>query len=459
MSGSSQEGRWELTEQALENLHSSNRLGLFHPRDQEEEEEGSAGFTSGSEEEDRGSESQRSRRKGKGRRTNEQELEMEQSLSALSAGITPRARRQLSSRSPSTRPPLLPIVGGTSTSQRSLSPYYNISTLSQTSSDGFSVGSNGVRYKSKRRHRNAGSGSQSKRLLETGKFERIEEEEAKRAERMKGVLEDRIKENEIDRAKKEVLMGECKILFEYNLEEKMLILRVFAPTGDLASKLMSIDPSTYPLLAANDPTPTPSRAPSPPIFAQSVRRDLSSSTFDSIGDTFVDNLRALRDEEQEDEEDEGNLTETEGAAPSPINLTNSSRSEPERNNWVHSSSPPVFAPRSPPSSFTSNPLHLSRSTPNTFSLPFSAHSHSLSLRPTNLSHEERLILNSSTTEESAPWGELDSSFEVYMNYWKRFLRRFKRASSGGRETSEGSGGLRGMERDETGSERSRGEIY
>jgi len=46
-----------------------------------------------------------------------------------------------------------------------------------------------------------------------------------------------------------------------------------------------------------------------------------------------------------------------------------------------------------------------------------------------------------------------------MNYWKRFLRRFKRASSGGRETSEGSGGLRGMERDETGSERSRGEIY
>lgn len=210
LDGNSDQGRWELTEQALESLHSSNRLGLFHPRDQEQDEEGSAGFTSGSEEEeeDRGSESQRSRRKGKGRRTNEQEEEMEQSLSALSAGITPRARRQLASRSPSNRPPLLPIVGETSTSQRSLSPYYNISTLSQTSSDGFSVGSNGVRYKSKRRHRNAGSGSQSKRLLEMGKFERIEEEEAKRAERMKGVLEERIKENEIAGAKKEILMGE-----------------------------------------------------------------------------------------------------------------------------------------------------------------------------------------------------------------------------------------------------------
>lgn len=229
MSETDEEGRWELTEEALSTLHSSNRLGLFQPQSQEqelEEEEGSVGFTSGSEEEDKGSDSQRSRsrRKGKGKRTNEEEQEMEQSLSALSAGITPRARRQLASRSPSTRPPLLPIVvGGASTSQRSLSPYYNISTLSQTSSDAFSVGSNGVRYKSKRRHRNAGSGSQTKRLLETGKFERIEEEEARRAERMKGVLEERVKENEIERAKKEVLLGECEIS-EYDLWQEMLIL-------------------------------------------------------------------------------------------------------------------------------------------------------------------------------------------------------------------------------------------
>jgi len=230
MSETDGEGRWELTEEALSTLHSSNRLGLFQPQLQEqelEEEEGSVGFTSGSEEENKGSDSQRSRSrrkgKGKGKRTNEEEQEMEQSLSALSAGITPRARRQLSSRSPSTRPPLLPIVaGGTSTSQRSLSPYYNISTLSQTSSDAFSVGSNGVRYKSKRRHRNAGSGSQTKRLLETGKFDRIEEEEARRAERMKGVLEERVKENEFERAKKEVLMGECEILSEYDLSRRCL---------------------------------------------------------------------------------------------------------------------------------------------------------------------------------------------------------------------------------------------
>ena len=41
------------------------------------------------------------------------------------------------------------------------------------------------------------------------KFERIEQEERLRAERMKNVLQERLRENEIEKAKKEVFLGEC----------------------------------------------------------------------------------------------------------------------------------------------------------------------------------------------------------------------------------------------------------
>ncbi|GAA5906524.1 uncharacterized protein JCM6883_004505 [Sporobolomyces salmoneus] len=414
---------WELTEAALSRISTTERHRAT--ANDEEEAELSAGFTSGSDNNDEGG--REVRRKG---RTGF-ESEMNQSLSALSAGFSSTRRRRgdnntfSTSRSPSMRNrlPLAPVVG------RSISPYPS-SALSQTSSDShFSIGSNGQRlYKSKRRHRQAAgrepedggarSASHKSRRWGMDRFERIEEEERARAERMKSVLEERVRENQVERAKKAVLMG----------------------------KMMEIDPSTFPLLASttnDDPTPTPSRASSPPPFARLARQELSTSSFDSIGQSYLGSKRVA------EEVEEGNLTETEPETPSTARFP-----PPTDSGWVSSTSPPVFAPRSPPSASTLPRSH-SRSTisPNpSFAVPrprsvsltsTHSHSHSRSL-PSTLarthqpSHEERVLLSpsspsssSTTLSSSTPWGpgELDSSLEFAMSVWKRFLRRLTRSSN------------------------------
>jgi hypothetical protein len=118
------------------------------------------------------------------------DLEIGKSLTALSAGIGHhgRRRRMTASRSPSNRNnhrlPLLPVVGSSSV-QRSLSP--------QSSSI-------------KRRHgllEATASATKSHNNKRT--FEQIEQEEKLRAERMKLVLQERLKENEIKRAKNQLL--------------------------------------------------------------------------------------------------------------------------------------------------------------------------------------------------------------------------------------------------------------
>ncbi|GAA5889175.1 hypothetical protein JCM16303_006417 [Sporobolomyces ruberrimus] len=466
-----EDGGWALTEAALSsmtNSHATRRIRNHAIFDTEDEAELSAGFTSGSENEGSEKLGEGGRRKSRGEKAGFDQ-EVGQSVSALSAGIGSSRRRKgggggsgshliSASRSPSNRNrlALAPVVGSV---QRSLSPSCLSAARSQTSSDGhFSIGSNGQRlYKSKRRHRQAagreqeGGTSASHKRFESGKFERIEEEERLRAERMKSVLEERLRENQIEKAKDEIFMGKLSTSCPRSRNSYgALIVPVADDAGDLACKVMDLDPTTLPLLAIDDPTPTPSRASSPPLlFAHIARRELSGSSFDSIGESYSQ-AKAFDDEE----EDEGNLTETEQEIPT------SSTSVPATE-WIHSSSPPVFAPRSPPPpSTTSNTFPRSRSSippiPS-FAIPFSSsRSRSLSVtssltsprfnniplplsrsytspsaqpsasetQHTHLSHEERILLSSSSSS-AAPWGgELDSSFELAMSVFKRFLKRF-----------------------------------
>ncbi|GAA5956044.1 hypothetical protein JCM3765_005438 [Sporobolomyces pararoseus] len=466
------QGSWALTEAALSSItnhyHNSSssfaRLVQRPAKEEQDDDDSSTGFTSGSDNDERGQ-----GKTGPSRRRRNFNQEIFDSLSALSAGFsgtgtTSRRRRGISqaSRSPSNnrnRLPLEPVVGGGG--GRSFSPTgYSVASSSSENA----IGSNG--YKSsthKRRHRQSAgraashstTSSQYKRLELMNKFERIEEEEKQRAERMKNVLEERLRENEIERSKKQVLMG------------------------DFASRMMELDPSTFPLLASpttNDPTPTPSRASSPPLISRlsrTTRQELSHSSFDSIGESYLGSNRSLETEE----EDDGNLTETEREPHhhrSPLSKVFSSRQSPE---LVHySASPPVFAPRSPPAtnsaprltpatrSRTSIPFHSpsvvvpfsasqssslsrTRSLSTTTSSPASSYSLPAS-RTHYTTHEERILLSSSsgsttigtsttsTSTTSLPWGgELDSSFELAMNVWKKFLKRLTGTTSSSSSSS------------------------
>ena len=215
--------------------------------------------------------------------------------------------------------------------------------------------------------------------------------------------------------------------------------------------MMDLDPSTFPLLATtiDDPTPTPSRASSPPLPAISrvARVELSRASFDSVGESYLATKRLEEEDEVAEElEEDGNVTETECDPPA-------TRTATVPHEWVLSTSPPVFAPRSPPPTALPSGSGSSATIPRTksssmgpipsFAVPASSsrrhRSVSLSSNvssPLTLSiplsshttHEERIL--TSTAAAAAPWGgELDNTFELAMSVWKRFLRRLTRSSS------------------------------
>ncbi|GAA6020925.1 hypothetical protein JCM11491_000069 [Sporobolomyces phaffii] len=419
-----------LTEAALSSLAHDGptrprlRHGVRH-----DDDELSAGFTSGSDD------------------------EVRHSVAALSAGIaqsrTPRAPARAASRSPALRNRL--ALAGSSI-HRSVSPS--------------SSGSTGQRLsRSKRRHRKAaGRAEEGGTSTSHKRFERIDEQERMRAERMKDVLAERLHENRVERAQNQIFMGE------------------------LAVNVMNLDRSTFPLLASNtsDATPTPSRASSPPPstaarLSRAARQQFSQISFDSIGQSYLESARL----DDQDDDGDGDTTETERDASPRSRRSSAAALAPSE--WVHSTSPPVFAPRSPPpppsdlaaarsrrprpspsssSSAALRPVAASSSTPRprpsggssaalsefstARSLPFSLAPLSQQAPPSlqqqplasptttaaMTSHEERVLLASSSTSTStvpaaaAPWGgELDSSFELAVSVWKRFLRRLTRSSS------------------------------
>jgi len=405
------------------------------------------------------------------------DLEIRKSLTALSAGIGHhgRRRRMTASRSPSNRNnhrlPLLPVVGSSSV-QRSLSP--------QSSNI-------------KRRHgllEATASATKSHNNKRT--FEQIEQEEKLRAERMKLVLQQRLKENEIKRAKNHLLF-----IGKFSLNSLSLSPHVIQSGAmgllfldDFAIKLMDIDPTTLPLLAnttstttTNDFTPTPSRASSPPPsppppastsnFSTIASQEISHSSFDSIGQSYSHYLYTNKEEEEEDEdEDDGNLTETEHETTtrrkeSTSSLLITKRGE-EEEGWVHSTCPPIFAPRSrsPPrprqsldssvsTSLPTSTSNLCPPPPQSVPIPLPSASnritslHQHQHNNATLSHEEKILLstttttgtgNGGTTSSSLPaWGgELDSSFELALHVWKKFLKRLTLTTTTARTNSHSS---------------------
>ncbi|GAA5862769.1 hypothetical protein JCM1840_002666 [Sporobolomyces johnsonii] len=491
-SSSSVNASWALTEAALSTVPSARGRGRHaHPgtdvlgtsqvprqegKVQDEDDDSSVGFTSDSsvDEEPVANEgasaarrtgrrkSTRGRRRmttaqvspAQGAAAEQDEVDLALSHAAMSAGIV-SSRRRAGTRPSQPQPP--PSFDSPSSAIRSLSPLGSV----DSSRSRRSVGSSGQRYK--RRHRQAGRAGSSQKRSSTGASAGLSfasmEDERQRAQRMKKLVLERAQEEQIRAAQKSVLFG------------------------SLASKVMAIDPSTFPLLASAPtesayPTPTPSRSASPrpgetrsrssrgvEVFARQARRELSLSGFDSLGET--------RRSTMFEDEDEGALTETEMDQPSTV--------------WHRSASPPALAPRhypspaptSPPvrslsspslpayfhlsplalpknnaldiildelparplvrrrsSSYISSPsaapLDLALSAPLPSSPAARSHSHSSHpLDLSHLSHEERILLSPpapSASPESvagSAWGGDLDSFEFAMSYWRRFLRKLK----------------------------------
>ncbi|GAA5920433.1 hypothetical protein JCM1841_004548 [Sporobolomyces salmonicolor] len=482
-SSSSINASWALTEAALSTVPSARRRGRHAlpgtdvlgtsqvlPQEdevQDEDDKSSAGFTSDSsvEEEhvaDEGASAARrtGRRKSRrGRRwattaqaspaqraAEQDEVDLALSHAAMSAGIV-SSRRRAGPRPAQPQPS--PAVESSSSAIRSLSPFRTVESARSRRS----VGSSGQRYK--RRHRQAGRAGSSQKRSSTSASAGLSfasmEAERQRAQRMKKLVFERAQEEQIRTAQKSVLFG------------------------SLASKVMAIDPSTFPLLASAPtesayPTPTPSRSTSPrpggsrfpsargaAVFARQARSELSLSGFDLLGET--------RQSTTFEDDDEGALTETEMDQPSTV--------------WHRSASPPALAPRhytspapiSPPvrslsspslpayfhlsplvspsnnaldivldelparplarrrsSSYISSPsaapLNLAVSAP----LPSSPAARSNPLDLSHLSHEERILLSPSSPSSSvagSAWGGDLDSFELAMSYWRRFLRKLK----------------------------------
>ncbi|GAA5962089.1 hypothetical protein JCM21900_001944 [Sporobolomyces salmonicolor] len=498
-SSSSINASWALTEAALSTVPSARRRGRHAlpgtdvlgtsqvlPQEdevQDEDDKSSAGFTSDSsvEEEhvaDEGASAARrtGRRKSRrGRRwattaqaspaqraAEQDEVDLALSHAAMSAGIV-SSRRRAGPRP--ARPQPSPAVESSSSAIRSLSPFRYVESARSRRS----VDSSGQRYK--RRHRQAGRAGSSQKRSSTSASAGLSfasmEAERQRAQRMKKLVFERAQEEQIRTAQKSVLFG------------------------SLASKVMAIDPSTFPLLASAPtesayPTPTPSRSTSPrpggsrfpsarsaEVFARQARSELSLSGFDLLGET--------RQSTTFEDDDEGALTETEMDQPSTV--------------WHRSASPPALAPRhypspapiSPPvrslsspslpayfhlsplvspsnsaldivldelptrplarrrsSSYISSPsaalLDLAVSAP----LPSSPAARSNPSDLSHLSHEERILLSPSSPSSSvagSAWGGDLDSFELAMSYWRRFLRKLKggTAHSAGIDEPEGMG--------------------
>ncbi|GAA6064226.1 hypothetical protein JCM10212_000373 [Sporobolomyces blumeae] len=353
---------WALTEAALSKIPHETARGRRASRtgagtlstasfaasneveDDFEEGESSAGLTEGSSSENERSFAPRTKTNRHQRTLDD----LDQSVAALSAGIAGSSRNKRkpfanSTGSPSSRNrlPFVPIVGP---SQRSLSPYFAANGSSASLDDDVGCasslgGSSSGGARTKRRHRRAGRTASSAKRNEVEKGRPSADFEAgdrSRASRLQEVVRKREKENEIAAATSKILLG------------------------NVATTIMSIDPSSLPLIAeSTNATPVPSRAQSPTrrILAEAKFEHVASS-FDAIGTSYLEATSRLA--EERDDEDEGAMTETEGDDHRP------------RQRWVatNSSSPPVFAPRVSPSDSTrrafsdsvSSPLPRSHST-------------------------------------------------------------------------------------------------
>ncbi|GAA5977144.1 hypothetical protein JCM10908_004872 [Rhodotorula pacifica] len=464
---------WALTEAALSThraLARQTRRGRTRARDEEEEEDGgSVLLTCGSENEALQTNARQSQRhlapaQTAAARREEEEEDWAHSPLALSAGFLPPSRRQRRAPPPSSasardaaRPItlLLPPLGS---SLRSLSPAGSLSTRSRRSSSSLNSAAAAGTTGFKRRHRHSGTGrsSTSQKRSANGAIsveaglaggvslsgqalvlEQIAREEEDRARRMTAILEQRREEVRLREA-------EAKILF-----------------GHAVRNYMSIDPSTFALMAEADPiplatiecTPTPSRAHSP---SNADLHGTNAFVAQALSEVRFASSAALA---QDEEEDSGAETETEH---------DSDRAQWTSYTATRQAAPPTVAKAKPPtrshstseiasllrgaspssSSFGAfSPITTSgltvRTTTNNLERPLAppalhrrSSSFSAAAASHALSHEERIMLGSHSSSSSpamtspsgsgsAPWGGDVDSFELALNYWKRMWRRFR----------------------------------
>ncbi|KAK4050354.1 hypothetical protein OIO90_005147 [Microbotryomycetes sp. JL221] len=276
--------------------------------------------------------------------------------------------------------------------------------------------------------------------------------------------------------------AQSQVARRHDLENQLLL-------GSVLSKFVSVDTGTLEMLTmplTPGATPTPSRSASPnrhlllstpkprerdshqvthglQRLAAHARQELGQDGFGVVEDAPMFFFESLIEDEQQDEQDQddgGDETETE----MPRIATS--------NRWVHSTSPPVFAPRTikpqrhqvsvPTRSFSTssvpaflaalqqqdeqdddlsrqNQLVRSNSFVSTCSTTDSSQKHQYLSRRRGLDHhrhthhhelidgveDETMSMSSSSTTTTSPWGGEFERFEAALSYWRRLLNKLR----------------------------------
>lgn len=202
------------------------------------------------------------------------------------------------------------------------------------------------------------------------------------------------------------------------------LLAVESSTLDLLNAPSSLFPeSTKAPLATPEATPTPSRAASPTRILTTPRpRSPKQEKEHGLGALARHARDELGDEKmfylsEQEEEDEGDVTETELDHHNPPTQ------------WVASSSPPVFAARpssapAPPRSFSASslPLYIPLTSSNLSSASHSKLRAPLMRRTSSFSSSSPNGGGSPSQEQENAWGGEFEGFEAAMSYWRRLLR-------------------------------------